>query len=192
MRIAYAITLTFVIWLIASLYCIHSHHVNSHTLYKCVYLARPVHRNTNNSGKTNNNIYIFFLATSPLQAPLVHKWNGDLSRAQRKTSIAIQNNTNVQLLCRMAYARSLDKNYDGVKDMETSQNKKRTSSNACLVVVEKNKNKSNTSKQNDCIWLGFKAMNVLNASNGLAEVPHKSVTELVKIGMNEKEALECQ
>ena len=70
--------------------------------------------------------------------------------------------------------------------------KKRTSSNACLVVVEKNKNKSNTSKQNDCLWLGFKAMNALNASKGLAEVPHKSVTELVKIGMNEKEALECQ
>ena len=74
--------------------------------------------------------------------------------------------------------------------METSQNKKRTSSNACLVVVEKNK--SNTSKQNDRLWLGFKAMNALNASKGLVEVPHKSVTELVKIGMNEKEALECQ
>ena len=41
----------------------------------------------------------------------------------------------------MAYARSLDKTFDGLKDMETSQNKKRTSSNVCLVVLEKNKTK---------------------------------------------------
>ena len=32
----------------------------------------------------------------------------------------------------------------------------------------------------------------MNASKGLAEVPHKSVTELLKIGINENEALECQ
>ena len=165
MRFAYATTIIFVLWLIASLYCISSHHVNSYTLHECLYLARPVHTNTNNWGKTNNIIKSFFLATSPLQAPLVHKWNGDLSRAQRKISIATQNNTIVPLLCRMAYARSLDKNFDGVKDMETSQNKKQTSSNASLVVLEKNnKNKGNTSKQNARLWLGFKAMNALNAS----------------------------
>ena len=35
-------------------------------------------------------------------------------------------------------------------------------------------------------------MNALNASKGLGEVAHKSVSELVKMGMNEKEALECE
>lgn len=56
----------------------------------------------------------------------------------------------------------------------------------------KYKNKSNTPKTNSRLWLRFKAMNVLNASKELDEVAHKSVSELVKIGMNEKEALECQ
>ena len=35
---------------------------------------------------------IFFLAF-PLQAPLVHKWNEDMSRAKRRTPMDIQNNT---------------------------------------------------------------------------------------------------
>ena len=34
-------------------------------------------------------------------------------------------------------------------------------------------------------------MNALNASKGLDEVAHKSVSELVKMGMSDKEALEC-
>ena len=132
MRVAYATTLTFVIWLIASLYWRNSHHVTSHTSYGCLYHVRPIHTNitnkqktlTNNWKNTNYIKHIFFLATSPLQAPLVHKWNGDLSRAQRRTPIVTQYNTQVFFLCKMTYARSLDKTFDGVKDMETSQNKK--------------------------------------------------------------------
>lgn len=88
----------------------------------------------------------------------------------------------------MAYSRNLDKNFEGVKDMETSQNKKRTSSYASLTIVENNKNKSNTSKKSPRLWLGFKA---LNANKGLDVIAHKSVSELVKSGMSDKEALEC-
>jgi hypothetical protein len=69
--------------------------------------------------------------------------------------------------------------------METSQSKKRISNNACLTIVEKNKNK-NASKKKAHLWLGFKAMNALNASKGLDEIAHSSVSELVKIGMCEK------
>ena len=144
-------------------------------------------------GKTlklnNYTLYIFFLNTSPLQAPLVHKWNGKICRIKRRISIETQSNTKLPCLCRMAYSHSLDKSFDGVKDMETSQSKKRTS--ACLTIVEKGKNK-NVAKRNSHMWLGFKAMNALNASKGLEEIPHRSVTELVKGGMSEKEALECQ
>lgn len=39
----------------------------------------------------------------------------------------------------MAHSQSLEKTFDGVKDMETSHNKKRTSSNVCLSIVEKTK-----------------------------------------------------
>jgi hypothetical protein len=139
----------------------------------------------------NKKQLIFFLAANPLQAPLVEKWNGDLPRNKRRKSMDTQSNTQTLCLCRMAYSRSLEKSFDGLKDMETSQNKKRSSSNACLAIVEKSKNKS-AAKKYPNLWLGFKAMNALNASEGLEEIAHKSVTELVKFGMNEKEALECQ
>ena len=88
----------------------------------------------------------------------------------------------------MAYSRSLNKSFNGAKDMEMSQSKKQTS--ACLTIVEKEKIQ-NVTKKNSYMWLGFKAMNALNASGGLEEIPHKNVTELVKNGMSEKEALEC-
>ena len=91
----------------------------------------------------------------------------------------------------MAYARSLEKSLDGVKDMEVTQTKKRTSSNACLTIVDKTKNRSSSQSKTLPLWLGFKAMNALNASNNLTQENHKSVSELVKIGMYEKEALEC-
>jgi hypothetical protein len=93
-------------------------------------------------------------------------------------------------LCRIVCLRSLDNSFDGVKNMKTSQNKKRTSSTACLAIVKKNKN--NVSKKNMHLWFGFKAMNALNASQRLDEVAYKSVSELVKNGMNEKETLEYQ
>ena len=105
--------------------------------------------------------------------------------------MATKSNMKQLCLCRMALSRSLDRTFDRVKDMETSQNKKQTSSNACLAVIEKNKNK-NVPKKNSNLWLGFKAMNALNESRGCEEVAHKSVSELVKLGMSEKEALECQ
>ena len=92
----------------------------------------------------------------------------------------------------MAHFRNLAKTFDDVKDMETSQNKKQTSNNASLTIVEKNINKSNTPKKNGHLWLGFKAMNVLNISKGFDEVANRSVSELVKFGMSDKEALECQ
>ena len=139
--------------------------------------------------RTKHILHNFFPNISSLQAPLVHKWNGKMCGTKRRISIEIQSNTKSSCLCRMAYSRSLDKSFDGAKDMEMSQSKKRTS--ACLTIVEKGKIK-NVTKRNSHLWLGFKAMNALNASRGLEEIPHKSVTELVKSGMSEKEALECQ
>ena len=92
----------------------------------------------------------------------------------------------------MAFSRSLEKSLDGVKDMDITQTKKRSSSNACLTIVEKTKSKANTQGRNFPLWLGFKAMNALNASQGLAKESHRSISELVKNGMYEDEALECQ
>jgi hypothetical protein len=92
----------------------------------------------------------------------------------------------------MAFSRSLEKSLDGVKDMEVTQTKKCSSSNACLTIIEKTKNKSNTQGKTYPLWLGFKAMNALNASKGSAKENHRSVSELVKNGMDEDEALECQ
>lgn len=37
----------------------------------------------------------------------------------------MHNNIQIFFLCRITYSRNLDKNFDGVKDMEISQNKKR-------------------------------------------------------------------
>ena len=39
----------------------------------------------------------------------------------------------------MAYARSLEKSLDGVKDMEVTQTKKKTLSTASLTIVDKTK-----------------------------------------------------
>ncbi len=80
--------------------------------------------------------------------------------------------------CRMAYSRSLEKSLDGVKDIEVSQNKKRLSSHASLTIVDKTRNRSSTKKKNLSLWLGFKAMNALHASNKLAKESHKNVSEL--------------
>lgn len=124
MKVAYATYIIVVFWLIASPYWKNSHRANSHTSHdwhpEC-YLT--------NINKTKEKIRLnISLATSPLQAPLAHKWNGDLSRTT-KTPKNTQNNYQIFFLCRVAYSRSLDKTFDGVKDMETSQTKKRNSSN---------------------------------------------------------------
>ena len=36
----------------------------------------------------------------------------------------MHNNIQIFFLCRMTYSHNLDKNFDGVKDMETSQKKR--------------------------------------------------------------------
>ena len=134
-------------------------------------------------------INLFLIVPSP-QTPFIHKWKGEWSRNKRKKPKLYNENTSY--FCRMAYARSLEKSLDGAKDMELTQSKKRTSSIASLLVVEKAKNKSNPQSKNFPLWLGFKAMNNLNESQGLPKESHKSVSELIKIGMYESEALECQ
>ena len=198
MKIAHAIF--FVLWLLASLYSTNSHCVNSHNLNDCLlYNSHTPNQQfpksstlSKNWEKCSYSNHIFPLNIFSLQAPLVDKWNGKLFREVGRISITTNHNIQILLLCRMAHSRNLDRTFDGIKDMETSQNKKRTSSYASLTIVEKNKNKSNTPKKNGHLWLGFKAMNALNVSKGLDEVAHRSVSELVKFGMSDKEALECQ
>ena len=69
----------------------------------------------------------------------------------------------------MTYSRSLDKSFDGVRDMEITQTKKRTSSHACLIIVDKTKNIPNTQGKRLPLWFGFKVINVLNANEGLTK-----------------------
>ena len=88
----------------------------------------------------------------------------------------------------MAYSRNLDNFFNRVQDMDTSQITKHTSNNACLTIIEKIRNKSNTPKKNSHLWLGFKAMNVLNASKRIDEIAHKSVSALMRMRMTDKEA----
>jgi hypothetical protein len=137
-----------------------------------------------------NRTKISFLIAPPLQGPLIYKWKMEWSRSI--TQITKTQNDKVVYVCRMAFSRSLEKSLDGVKNIEVTQTKKRSSSNACLTIVEKTKNKSNTQGKSYPLWLGFKAMNALNASKSLAKESHRSVSELVKNGMYEDEALECQ
>ena len=113
---------------------------------------------------------VFLIAPSS-QSPFIHKWKGEWSRSKRKKSKVY--NDNISYFCRLAYARSFKKSLDGVKDMEVTQSKKRTSSIASLTVVEKGKNKSNPQSKNFPLWLGFKAMNALNESQGLPKESHK-------------------
>ena len=131
-----------------------------------------------------------FLIVSSLQGPLIYKWRREWSRS--KTQITKIQYNKVVYVCRMAFSRNLEKSLDGVQDMEVTQTKKRSSSNACLTIVEKTKNKSHTQGKTYPLWLGFKAMNALNISKGLAIESHRSVSDLVKNGMYEDEALECQ
>ena len=170
MRFAHAISI-FVFWLIASLYwnlplrvCpLTLHDLQASTLEQSNQTLINIKGLENGMFKKTLKQCTFFLVTNPLQAPLVDKWNGDLSRVKRRISIATKSNIQIWCLCRMAHSRSLDKSFDGVRDMETSQTKKRTSSTACLTIVEKNKNKT-ASKKNTHLWLGFKALNALNES----------------------------
>lgn len=92
--------------------------------------ATSIHQKTTNELRTQINNWeknkyiksIFFLKSSPLQAPLAHKWNGVMTRTKRRISMDMHNNNHLLSLCRMAYSRNLDKTFDGVKDMDPSQN----------------------------------------------------------------------
>ena len=72
-------------------------------------------------------------------------------------------------LCRMTYTHSLDKIFDGVKDMKIIQNKTQTSSNAYLVLLDKTKNQTVAQGKSLVVWLGFKAMNALTISKGFSQ-----------------------
>jgi hypothetical protein len=114
MKAAYTTNVMLVVWLTATLYWTYAHRVHSLTPYDChfkccfsninninknmhhitlLHLNRPTHKNKGKEISTIENtllnkLYIFFLATSSLQAPLAHKWNRDFSRVKRRTSIA--------------------------------------------------------------------------------------------------------
>ena len=199
MKITYA-TLVITLWLLAIPYWNISQCVTSHKLWTCY---EQCYCTTIDAHKTevskdlgrfyanvNKNITSFFLIVPPLQGPLIYKWRRGWSRS--KIQITKTHNKKVVYVCRMAFSRSLEKSLDGVKDMEITQTKKWSSSNACLTIVEKTKSKSNTQGKSYPLWLRFKAMNALNSSKGLAKESHRSVSDLVKNGMYEDEALECQ
>ena len=197
MKGVYSPSLVPITWLMtAILYWTYSHCAPSHTLWQCLVQSSFCSIDTHNLEISKrleryevNELNKTFLSASSPQSPFIHKWKGVWSRSKRKTPKT--HNNEMMYCCRMAYPRSLEKSLDGVKDMEVTQTKKRTSSNASLT-SEKNKTKPNSSGKYFPLWLGFKAMNALNASKGLPMDSHKSVSDLIKIGMYENEALECQ
>ena len=175
-------------WLLtATLYWNNSHNVISHTLWDCYAQAclttiatfKGTFNRTTwcyvNVSKQHTHINNNTFLIPPLQSPLIHKWKGNGLRS--KENISKTYNNNILYFCIMTYARSLEKSLDGVKDMEVTQKKKRTSSNACLTIVDKTKNRSSSQRKTLPLWLGFKTMNALNASNKLAKEKHKSVSE---------------
>ena len=200
MRVADATKCVLILWLLlATSYWKSVQCVTSHKPWACILLVSFIDKKT-----TSNITEWYALNTSreyvcidnklylapPQQSPLIHKWNGMWSRCKRKTQKS--HNKNLLDVCRMTYARSLEKSLDGVQDMEVTQTKKRTSTSTCVAIIDKTKNRSTNQEKTLPLWLGFKARNALNASKGLAKVSHKSVSELVKMGMYESEALECQ
>ena len=204
MKVAIATKCVFILGLLlATTYWMNSQCVISHNQWACNFQLFFITRNVNKNVTSNQLMGVFvniskhyvcidnnlFLAP-PLQSPLIHKWKGERSRS--KNTLPKNLNYNMFYFCRMAYSRSLEKSLDGVKDIEVSQNKKRLSSHASLTIVDKTRNRSSTQEKNLPLWLGFKAMNALNSNKGLPKESHKSVSELIKLGMYENEALECQ
>ena len=55
-------------------------------------------------------------------------------------------------LCKMAHSHSLDKTFDGMKDMEIIQNKKQTSSNAFLIKNQKLNHRTKKISP-DMVWI---------------------------------------
>ena len=154
MKVACATNFVFILWLLLTTpYWTNSHGVTSHNPWACLaqicFTTKDAHKNV-----TSNRIVGYFANTSkhyvcinnklflapPLQSPLIYKWKGDWSRSKR--NILKTHNNSMFYFCRMAYSRSLEKSLDGVKDMEVTQTKKQTSTNACLTIVDKTKNRS--------------------------------------------------
>ena len=182
--------LVIILWLLAVPYYKTSQCVASHTSWicyeQCYCITIAAHKiNSKEIGRlyanVNNQTKIIFLIVPPLQGPLIHKWRREWTRSI--IQVTKTHNNKVLYTCRMAFSRSLEKSLDGVKDMDVTQTKKRSSSNACLTIVEKTKSKANTQGKNFPLWLGFKAMNALNASQWLAKESHRSVIDLVKNGI---------
>ena len=125
------------------------------------------------------NRLIILIIIPPFQVSLIYKRNEVVSRTKRRTPKYIT--TNIQyiyiLFCRMAYSRSLDKSFDGVRDMKVIQTKNWTSIQICLTIVQKTKSKPNTQVKTFLLWLGFKIMNALNARKNLPK-------ELIKVLVN--------
>ena len=72
----------------------------------------------------------------------MHKWKENWLRS--KENISKTWNNNIFYCCRMAYVRNPEKSLDGVKYIIVTQTKKRTSSTASLIIVEKTKNRAST------------------------------------------------
>ena len=69
---------------------------------------------------------------------------------------------------------------------------KRSSSSQITANQKKAKGKPNSGLKRPPFWLGFQAMNWTNRGKGLPMDSHAPVATLVKNGMREKEARECQ
>ena len=78
-------------------------------------------------------------------------------------------------------------------DDEMFVTQKRSSSTAQVTSNQKKaKGKSNSGLKRPPFWLGYQAMNWTNRGKGLPMDSHVPVATLVKYGMREKEARECQ
>ena len=78
-------------------------------------------------------------------------------------------------------------------DIEMFTTQKRASSSSQGTLNQKKaKGKSNLGLKRPPFWLGYQAMNLTNRGKGLPMDNHSSIAMLVKNGMREKEAKECQ
>jgi hypothetical protein len=77
-------------------------------------------------------------------------------------------------------------------DIEMFTTQKRSSTSQVTANQKKAKGKSNSGLKRPPFWLGFQALNWTNRGKGLPMDSHLPVATLVKNGMREKEARECQ
>ena len=77
-------------------------------------------------------------------------------------------------------------------DIDMFVTQKRTSSSQATLTQKKAKGKQNAGFTRPPFWLGFQALNWTNRGKGLPKDNHTPIATLVKNGMREKEARECQ